>query len=158
MICTYIHSQQKGALNCAASTASFIFVSVANARDESSELLPRNALSAHPRTLEARYFYKFWVLVETVEMSLRSALVSSSIRTKLLKKRKKKLDRFNVHNTARTTAYHNVRFIQYVCCHIHWIRPFICMFCNLDIHQSIRSIPSLSSCHVYWLLIIILHL
>ena len=85
LICTYIHSQQKGALNCAASTASFIFVSVANARDESSELLPRNALSAHPRTPEARYFYKFWVLVETAEMSSHSALVFS-----FLKKRKKK--------------------------------------------------------------------
>ena len=62
----------KGAPNCSVSAASYVFESAATVRNE---LSPRNALSAHPRMPEARYFCKFWVLVETIEMSLRSTLV-----------------------------------------------------------------------------------
>ena len=37
------------------------------------------ALSAHPRMPEGQYFCTFWVLVETIEMSLRSTLVSPKV-------------------------------------------------------------------------------
>ena len=51
----------------------------------------------------------------------------------------------NVHNISRTTVYHNVRSMQYVCRHTHCILQSTHMSCisclASHIHTSIRSIP-----------------